>query len=166
MCSLTLAAAIGGTILSAGAKIYQGQAEKQAANYNAQVLDINARLNERRATDAEERGKIEEQKKRAQVAATVGAQRVAMAANGVDIGFGSPLDTLIDTATAGELDALTIRSNTAREADEFRTDAFNNRADATMKRAAGAAAATGSLLSAGGSVLSGGSAAYKDWKNP
>ena len=50
-----------------------------------------------------------------------------MAANGVDLSSGSPLDILGDTAMYGELDALTIRSNAEREAYGYRVQSRRRR---------------------------------------
>jgi hypothetical protein len=108
------------TALTAASTMVGVQGAKQeaasasaASEYNAKVQDMNARLSERRARDALERGAQEEQQKRNENAQIMGRQKAAMAANGVDLTFGSPLDTLVDTATLGEIDALTIRRNAA-----------------------------------------------------
>ena len=160
MCELMTALTVGSTLLGAVGAVQAGQATAASNQYNAQIQDMNATLAERRAKDAERRGELEEQKKRQQVAQISGQQRVAMAANGVDLSFGSPLDTLVDTAVAGELDALTIRSNAAREAYDYRVDAVNKRAGASMSRASADNAITGSYLNAGGTVLAGAGKAY------
>ena len=166
MCDLDIALTIGSTLLSAGGAIQQGQAANRAAQYNAQVQDMNAKIAERNARDAIERGQLEEQQKRQATAAVIGRQRAAMAANGVDIGFGSALNTLVDSAMIGEIDALTIRSNAAREAYAYDVDATNRRADAKLSRAQGRAAVTGSLLEAGGTLLTGAGKAYYQKKSP
>lgn len=164
MCDLITALTIGSTALSAMGSIQQGQAAAASANYNAKVADMNAQISERRARDALERGKVEEQKKRTQAQQVLGQQRAAMAANGVDIGFGSPLDTLVDTATLGEVDALTIRSNSAREAYDYKVQAANGRADANLSRMNAKSASTGGYLNAASTILTGAGNAYKSYK--
>jgi hypothetical protein len=165
MCDITLALTLGATLLGAAGTIQQGQATAAASEYNAKVGDMNARLSERRARDAIERGAAEEQKKRTEVQQILGEQRAASAANGVDLTFGSPLDTLMDTAMLGELDALTIRTNTYREAYDRRVDAANQRAGAELNRMEGRAAKTGSYLSAAGTILGGAGKAYGQYKS-
>lgn len=155
MCEPTTMLMIASTTLAGVGAIQQGNAANAAGKYNAQVAEMNATLADRRAKDALERGAVEEQQKRAQVAQLQGRQRAAMAANGVDLTFGSPLDTLVDTAVLGDLDALTIRQNSAREAYDFRVQGVNSRADAGLSRASGRAAQTGGYLAAGGTVLGG-----------
>lgn len=165
MCDIGLALTLGSTLVGAAGSVQQGQAAKAAGKYNQQVAEMNAELSERRAQDALERGAQEEQRKRQEVARIMGAQTAAMAANGLDITFGSPLDTLIDTATLGELDALTIRTNAYREAYDFRVDAVNQRAGGTLERMKGDATAKGSYLEAAGTILTG-AGKYYEKRNP
>lgn len=164
MCDVMMALTVGSTLMGAAGAIQQGQATASAQRYNAQVQEMNATLSERRAKDALERGAVEEQRKRQQVAQLRGQQTVAMAANGVDLSFGSPLGMLIDTAALGELDALTIRTNANREAYDFKVDAVNKRAGASMSRASADNAITGSYLNAGGTILGGAGKAYGQYK--
>jgi hypothetical protein len=165
MCDLMAALAIGGTILSAAGQYQQGKAQAEAARFNSKVADMNAKISERRARDALERGKLDEQRKRTEVARFKGRQMAAIGASGADVSFGSPLDTLVDTAVLGELDALTIRSNAAREAYDYRVDAANRRSSATLNRYSADAAETGGMLAAGSTLLTGGSKAMGDYRS-
>lgn len=165
ICDLITALTIGSTVMGAAGQIQQGQAAKKAGEYNAKVAEMNATLSERRARDALERGAVEEQRKRQEVAQLKGRQIASMAANGVDVGYGSPLDSIVDTAVLGEMDALTIRSNAYRENYDFKVDAANGRASASMARAEGKNAASAGYLGAAGTVLTGGSKAYSSYKS-
>ncbi|MDK2769919.1 MAG: hypothetical protein KYX69_19650 [Sphingomonas sp.] len=155
---------IGATALGAVGQVQQAQATSAAAKYNAQIGEMNATLADRRAKDAVERGKVEEQRKRQEVAKIKGAQVAAMAANGVDTSFGSPLDTIVDTAVLGELDALTIRTNSYRESYEHSVDAVNKRAGAQLARSQAKSALTGGYLAAAGTVLTGAGKAYGQYQ--
>lgn len=166
MCELTMALTLAATAIGAVGQVQQAQATAASNKYNAQVQEMNATLADRRAKDAIERGAVEEQRKRQQVAQLQGQQKAAMAANGVDLAFGSPLDTIVDTAVLGELDALTIRSNTYRESYDYQVQAVNARAGATMSNMAASAAETGGWLSAAGTVLGGAGKAYTQFKTP
>lgn len=159
MCDLITALSLAGTAMSAVGSIQQGQAASAAGKYNAKVAEMNAQINERRARDAIERGKGEEQKKRIQNQQIIGRQKAAMAANGVDVSFGSPLDTLVDTATLGEVDALTIRSNSYREAYDYKVEGSNQRAKAQLDRMNAKSAETAGYLGAAGTLLTGTSSA-------
>lgn len=163
MCDLTLALTLGSTLLGAAGSIQQGQAAAKAAKYNAQVAEMNATISERRAKDAIQRGATEEQKKRQQVQQVLGQQQAAMAANGVDLTFGSPLDTIVDTAVLGELDALTIRTNAYREEYDYRVQAANQRAGGQLELMKGRAAKTAGYLDGFGTILGGAGKAYSGY---
>lgn len=160
MCELMTLLTIGSTIMGGVGAIQQGQAASASAKYNAQVADMNAKMADRAAKDALERGAMEEQKQRQKTAQIMGQQTAAMAANGVDIGFGSPLDLLVDTATLGELDALTIRTNAYREDRDLRQQGENYRGQAAMNRSQASSARTGGYLGAMGTFLGGGAKSY------
>lgn len=161
MCDLVTAMMIGSTVMGGVSQIQAGKAQAAASNYNAKVAEMNATLADRRARDAIDRGAKEEQRKRMEIAQLQGQQRAALAANGLDLSFGSPLDTLVDTAMMGELDALTIRTNAAREAYDQDVQGTNLRADATLSRMNASAARTGGYLGAVGSVLGGAADTYR-----
>ena len=164
MCEIMTMLTIGSTIMGGVGAIQQGKAQAASARYSANVAEMNAKLSDRAAKDALERGKLEEQKQRQKTAGLMGQQQAAMAANGVDVTFGSPLDLLVDTATMGELDALTIRSNSYREERDIRQQGANYRGQAAMNRAQASSANTGGYLNAAGTLLGGGAKAYSTYK--
>lgn len=166
MCEIATVLTIGSTLIGAVGAIQQGNAAAEAGRFNARVADMNAELSRRRAKDATERGARAEQQKRQEIAALKGKQVAAMAANGVDLSFGSPLDTIVDTAMLGELDALTIRKNAANENYDYRVQAVNGRADATLSRMSADASQTAGYLNAAGTILGGGANAFAQFKRP
>ena len=161
----SLAATAGSTVIGAMGAAQQGEAAQRSANYNAQVAEMNATLADRRAKDAIERGARDEQRKRLEVARIQGQQRAALAAGGIDMSFGSPLDTIVDSAVAGELDALTIRSNAYREAYDHRVDGTNRRASANLSRMEGENARQAGYMSAAGTVLTGVGTAARQYRS-
>lgn len=161
MCDPVTGLMVASTLLSAAGAVQQGNAAAAAGKYNNQIAQMNAQISEKRAKDALERGRIEEQKKRAEVAKVAGAQQAAMAANGVDLTFGSPLDTIVDTAVLGELDALTIRSNAYREEYDYKVQAMNQRAQGQLELMKGKSAQTAGYISAGSTILGGGAQVAK-----
>ena len=144
-----------------------GEAQKAASESQAQVLDYNAAVADIQAKDAIERGAEQESRFRSQVRQTVGAQRAAFAASNIDVSFGSAVDVQADAAYLGELDALTIRSNAAREAWGYKVQATDIRKRAEIARKEGVMmaeagrqqasaynwAAAGTLLSGATSLL-------------
>lgn len=164
MCELMTMLTIGSTILGGAGAIQTANAQSAAAKASASVNDMNARIADRAAKDALERGKKDEQQHRAKTAALIGQQRASMAANGVDLTFGSPLDLLVDTAVLGEMDALTIRSNAYKEERDIRQQANNFRTQAGVDRASASSIKTGGYLNAAGTLLGGGAKAYSVYK--
>lgn len=146
--------------VGAAGAVYQGNAAASAARYNAQIAEMNAKISDKAAKDALERGARDEQRKRIEVAAIAGQQRAGMAASGIDISFGTPLEMLVDTAYAGEMDALTVRTNANREAYNQEVQSANLRAQSGLYQMEAKSARTGSMLSAIGGGLSTGASAY------
>ncbi len=110
---------------------------EQGAETNAQIADYNARMAEARARDAIYRGRENEQRFRVDLRGFIGAQRASYAGQGVDVAQGSALEVQADTAYQGELDALTLRVNAAREAWGFRVEAEDERMQARAMRKLG-----------------------------
>lgn len=113
------------------------EAEQRAAESQAGLLDYNANVAELQATDAIERGREQESRFRAGVKQLIGAQRAEIGASGTDVGFGSAIDVQEDQAFLGELDALTIRTNAAREAWGYKVQAADTRERARITRREG-----------------------------
>lgn len=164
MCDLSLALGLLSSAIGAAGAIQQGQAQADAAEYNAKVQENNAKIAEFKARDAIVRGNEEQKKQRAHTAEIAGRQRAAMAANNIDVTYGSALDAAVDTAMLGELDALTIRSNSYREAYDHRVDATNERAGAELSRMEARNARTAGFLNAAGTLVGGFSNAYSSYR--
>ncbi|MDA8231568.1 MAG: hypothetical protein M0006_09540 [Magnetospirillum sp.] len=114
------AAALVATVAATATTVYgqQQQAATQAsmANYQQAVARNNQIVADQNAQYALEQGQAQEQAQRAKTAAMIGAQRAQLAADGIDLGSGSALNLQMGTAETGELDALNIRSDAARQA--------------------------------------------------
>lgn len=164
MCDVTLALAATSAVIGGVGAVYSASANSAASKYNQQIATMNAELSRRRAKDALERGANEEQQKRLEVAQLKGHQLAAAAANGVDVSFGSPLDAMIDTAALGELDALTIRRNAARESYDYEVQAVNGQAEAALHGMNASSQMTAGYLNAAGTVLGGLGNSYSDYQ--
>lgn len=141
-----------------------GSQQREAANSQAELSDFNAAVAEQQAKDAIQRGTADEQRFRQGVRGIIGSQRAAFAASNVDVGFGSAVDVQADAAFLGELDALTIRTNAAREAWGFSVQAADARKRAEVARkegvnleAAGQVAKSAARVAATGTILGGAS---------
>lgn len=143
-------------IMSAGigavGAMQQADAAAASADYNAQVQANNAIIARDNAADARRRGVVEEQANQRKTKQTLGTQRAVMASRYVDMGSGSSLEILGDTAMFGKLDSLKIRDAHIREERSHRTQAMNfdaqselSRMEADSHRQAGPIAALGKV---------------------
>lgn len=103
----------------------QGKAQQAQYNYQAQVDAENARVAQNNAALERQQGIEEARLQRMKALKSVGSQQAAMAANGLDITQGTPLDVIEDTAAMGELDALQTRHNYERKALAYEANANN-----------------------------------------
>jgi hypothetical protein len=149
-----------GAIKAGNAQQRAGAAQQAASNDQASLQDYNASVADLQAKDAIDRGAQEEHRFRADVAGMIGTQRVGIAAGNIDTGFGSAVDVQAETAHQGELDALRIRTNAAREAWGYKVQAEDLRRGAAITRQtgvnqelAGEAQQSASRFSAVGSIL-------------
>lgn len=127
-----------------------GAAQQEAANSQAELQDWNANVADLQGKDAIARGVESESRFRSGVDIMVGQQRAAAAGANIDVGFGSALDVQADAAYLGELDALTIRTNAAREAWGYKVQGqdLRRRAEITRKEGVNAVAAGNAQASA------------------
>jgi hypothetical protein len=137
--------------------IQQGRQQEAAAGQAAQAGRTNAMLANQAADRALEQGRIDAGLQRLRTAQAVGAVRTAAAANGGVVGEGSNQLLAEDTAAAGELDALTIMNNAAREAYGYKVQAFQDNRNATNAVLSGQQAKQSSIM---GGVLNGVGSAF------
>lgn len=156
-----------GQIKSGNAMRRSGEAQQRAADKSGELADFNANVAELQATDAITRGQEEEMRYRTRVRGAIGAQRAGFAASNIDVNYGTAADVQADAAYLGELDALTISGNAAREAWGFKMQAEDLRARGRLAREEGVAfgeagrvaqsasrwGAAGSLVTSGASLL-------------
>lgn len=125
-----------GAIGSAISSYYSAQLAKNSIKHQARMGEINARVSELGAQSALLQGRRQEQSLRLQTAQLKSRQRVAFAANGIDIaGSESALNVLTSTDYMGEMDALTIQHNTLQDAWSYRMQGANYMGQADMARA-------------------------------
>lgn len=160
------------TIMSVVGQVGQQNAQAQAASanaaqarYQAQVAAQNQELMHRQAADATQRGQVAEENRRRLTAQQIGRQQAALAAQGTDL-EGSPTDVLGDTAAAGEMEALTLRSQVARQAYEHHIAGvgYGNSGILLSNRALNSAHQP-NYLGVGASLLSSASTLAEKWRN-
>jgi hypothetical protein len=151
--------------------------QKKQGEYQAQIDRNNASAAEWQAADAVQRGNAAAATERRKGQQTLGTQRAAMAAAGLDISSGSALSILEDTDYFNEADQLTIKSNAAREAWGYKVQASHSMASANLRASAadninplfeGVKAGAGAYFmggggSGGGSLMTSGSGVNPKW---
>lgn len=137
-------ASVAGTAVGVIGQVQQAKAQENAANFRTKQERM-------LAEDALARGAQQEQAQRRKTAALMGRQRAVMAASNVDLGSGSPLAILGDTAALGELDAQVIKDNARRQENFHNTNAKLSTMEADNARTAGFFGAVGTAL--GGATM-------------
>lgn len=126
---------IAATVVSTAGAVTSGIGQAQQSRYQAQIADQNARLANDQARDSIENTNLEAQRRYRALAQTKGAQTAAMAANGVDLNFGSPVDIQKDTAMVGAEDIAQIYKGGNERTRGFDINAFNYKSQAAANRA-------------------------------
>jgi hypothetical protein len=157
--------AVAGAAITGYGEYEQGQAAKKSANYNSEIAANNATIAQQTATRAanagEEQAAVSEQKTRA----TVGAIKANQAAGNIDVNSGSAVDVRSSAEELGELDALTVRSNAAKTAYGYQTQAASYTAQSQLDKFQGNNAAIAGDIGAAGSILGGVSGAAGAYGN-
>ena len=142
---------------SAVGAYFNAQGQKSTLNAQADIDDINAKLQEMTAQSDLLQGQRQEQASYISYANIKSSQKTAFAANGIDLNSSTPLNVLTSTDTLKEVDAATIAANATRSAFGARQTglSFSNKA-AGERLQAGAInpfmSATGSIISSAGTV--------------
>ena len=139
------------------------RAGREVAEANAGLSDYNAQVAELQAEDAVDRGFEAESRFRSQVRGAIGAQRAAFAGGNIDVSFGSAVDVQADAAFLGEMDALQIRTNAAREAWGYKVQATNYRMEGDIRRREGAAIEAAGQYNAAATRAGGRAAQTSSW---
>lgn len=159
MCGPALVAPllIASTAISAGGQILSGISQNNQARYAATIADRNAVIASNQAKDAEANTQLEAQRRYRQSAQALGAQQAALAANGVDINFGTAVDLQRDSRMFAAEDVGQIYKAGNERAKGFDNEAWNYRAEGRAKRAQGSGALMEGLFGAAGTALGGAS---------
>jgi len=158
LAAASIAATVASTAMSFMSQQQQMAAMGAQANYQRQIAEQRQQVALQMAHDARLRGEEAEQRQRTKTQSLIGTQIAALAGQGTDL-MGSPSLIIGDTAAAGEVDALTIRSNARREAYSHEIQATNFANEAVLATSRG----SGSMLGSGASLLSGTASIGERW---
>jgi metal-dependent amidase/aminoacylase/carboxypeptidase family protein len=130
-------------------------AQSSAAKFNSEVAAENATLANQQATTAIQAGEQQAAMSQQKTRATVGAIEAGQAAGNIDVNSGSAVDVRSSASELGELDALTVRSNAARTAFGYETQAAADTGQSQLENYESDAATTAGDIGAGSSLLGG-----------
>lgn len=162
--TIALATAVGSTALSAYGAYEQGQASKAAAGYNAQLAANNAKVAQQNAAYAGAEGDVNAGNEGMKTRATVGAITANQGASGVRLDSGSSVATRESAAKVGMLNQQTIRSNAARTAYGYQTQAANATAQGQLYNYESKMANQSSYINAGSTILGGAGRALNNYQ--
>lgn len=156
------------TGLQAFGQIQQGKAAANAANYNSEIAGNNATIARQNATFAGEEGEEKAAQEEQQTRGRVGALVANEGAAGLDVNSGSDVNVRASASETGMLDALNIRSNAARQAYGYQTQASSYDAQAKLDKQQAKQDKTAGYIGAFTSVLgstasAGMNGAYDSW---
>lgn len=143
--SIGIALTVASTAMAAKSASDQGKYQQKIANNNAIAAEY-------QAEGAIEKGDLEAKQARLRAGQEQGSARTALAANGLDVDFGSGVDLQGDILAAGEQDAQMSKHNAELSAWGFRNQASNSRAQGSLAKSSGNNQAASSLLTGASSV--------------
>jgi hypothetical protein len=158
------ASAIGAGVGAMGA-ISSANAASASASYNAQVAAQNQQIATQNATLAGQAGEAQAAQQQQKTRAEVGAIKTSQAASNVDVNSGSALDVQSSAASLGELNAITIRTNAAREAYGYETQSTSFENQAQLDAAQSASDMTAGEIGAPTTILGGLGSAGSNYAN-
>ena len=135
--------------------ISQSSAEKAQGAYESSIAGANAEIAGVQERQALETGDIQASRENLKTQQTVGAERAAQGASGVDVASGSSALVRTGTEGIGAQDELTIRNNAARQAWGYQTQAIQDTYQGKFAQLTATAQSTQSLLTGGLTAVSG-----------
>lgn len=163
MCVPQAALIVAATAVSAAGQAMGAAQSAATYRYQAKIADRNAQLTAEQAHEAQLNNQVEAARLYRKAGQTEGAQTAAMAANGVDLGFGSAADMARDTAMFAAEDAGQLYRQGYNEQRGYDIKASNDRAEAQGARQAASGAITKGIFDVAGTIL-GGATSYAKYK--
>jgi len=150
-----------GTVASVLGGMQQASAASANAKFQQKIAMDNAERTSQEMRDAKERGADNEQQVLADGSRVVANTRGALGVNNMDLSFGSPLDTILNTSVEIERDAYRTRKNTEREVNDLQQKKTNYLNNASARGAEASNAKTAGWIAGVGTALGGASSVYK-----
>lgn len=151
------------TGLSYGQRQQDAQAASLRGRFENDVAERNAQLAERQGRDTVNRGALEEDRQRLETRQSIGSARAAAAASGVDVSSGSGAAVAATQSLLGDLDALTIRNDAARQAWGYDVEAANSRTQGRLALLSGENEAATHRAASVSTLLTGATSMYNQF---
>lgn len=158
----TIASGIGGVVSAVGA-IESANAQASASTYNAKVDAQNAQQATMNAHLASEAGAQQAMNQSLKTRAALGGIIANEAASGVDVNTGSSPLVRMSEHDLGQYDALTLRSNAAKEAYGYETQASSYQGSSQLQTQEAKNDKTAGIFNAGSTLLSSAGAAADNY---
>lgn len=164
--SLAAIGLVGGATNAYG-QMQQASANAATQNYNAQVADNNSAIATQEAAWAGEEGDQAASNSELATRSKVGGIIANQGASGVEVGSGSFQDVQKSASEVGMLDAMTIRSNAARQAYGYQVQATSETGQAALDRYAAKNDLEAGKIKSAGTILgsAGSNSAFSNFLN-
>lgn len=159
--SLSIGLAAAATATQMAGQYVQGQAAYSQAKYEQAAAKTNEALANEQAKNEIDRTKKTAAQRYRQASQLEGEQQARMAANGIDINFGSAVDTLADSKMIAGEDVGNIYQQGFQNTRGYLIDAYNYKLKGNAARSAAKGAKIGTGLSMLGTALGGASQVNK-----
>lgn len=159
-----MALSVGGGLFNAFGMNQAGESGAKMYQYQSSVARMNADIAKQNSRWATAAGEVEAQRSGMKTRATVGAITQAQSDSGFDINTGSNVDVRESQREVGWADQQTIRSNAARRAFGFETEAEQNKAQAGVYDMAAKQSKTAGKMKSIGSLIGTAASVSSKWK--
>lgn len=143
---------VGGAKQASGEEM-SSRATAQSYAYQAMISRNNAIMAQRNEQWTSEQGDIESTNEGLKTGAEVASMKAKQAASGVDVNTGSAVSVRDAAARLGAINAMTIKSNRAREVWGYQVDKTNEETQAKLQDRAGGYALQGGKISSAATLL-------------
>jgi len=152
-----------GGLTSAFGAYEQGQSEGKMYDYQAGVARMNAQIAEQNASTTSATGEFNAMLSGLRGAATMGTMKAAQASHGLDVRSGSAQQVQQSQGMFNQLNQSAIRSDAAKTAYNYRTQAAASIAEAGADTFAGENARTAGMIKADTSLIGAASSVSQQW---
>jgi hypothetical protein len=158
-----LGATAGGGILGAFGSLASGVANSGMYDYQASVARLNAQIDKQNAEYSVETGREQEQQFGFKAGAQLGQIRASQASSGFDVRSGSAAQVQTSQQQLDRLGMQTIRSNAAKTAYNYETQAAVSESQAGLYKKAGANSLAAGGVGAMSSLLGSAASVSNEW---